>query len=571
MCYFSAKKEKIEQYERIQTNLMALEPNASDDQITEFINSIPPELLSNKEDLMVICEQFSIYGRTKNKTKKRNIFKLFEGIMSSIQKHLNDHSKFFWNITGGLFYVKLWMYEQGLISIDTIILSIKKDKQYLIANYFLPELIEKEPEIFENEIKHHLKCPYSDEYVQQFKEKRQKYLKWLCESGDFSDPLFKEIETDPLKYALITDDIDSFQRIISNSNMDINSRIRESLIQNSHLWFNDESLLEFAFENNATKITKFLLMNNAELSDDLFFFALIGYDFDMIHLLESKKPDKFACKIMRYSLSTWNNEMIDYVLDNYDQYDFLEKTVDINCKNKDEIFEIIHAAFTYMNISFIKSKLIPFLNKNIEFVNNNIHDILNLTFDDQTGFLTKEFLNNPNIDINYYKDSESLLGRAIEKENAFVIELMLKNEQIDVNKGAFQEFPPLVFACGNYADMKIIKLLFNHPDININLRDGIHNLNSFEISIARGNFYALQYFIESNSELDYKSFDIFLYFNLKSKFFKTLKIALKYFLKIEKNVEFEKLVDLINQLDYDKEIEKEQFDYFKIIYDELNQ
>lgn len=571
MNYFFSQLEKIEQYEKIQKNLLSLDPNTDDDQIKKLIDHIPKNFLRNKEDLMIICELFAIYARIRNKTKKRNVFKLFEGIMNSIKIYLQDQSKFFWNILGGLFYLKLWMYQNGLISIDTIILSAKKDKNHSIAEYFLPEIIENDPEIFEKEIKYQINCPYSDEYLNQFKEKRQKYLNWLCESGDFFDPLYKEIETDPLLYSLVTDDVDTFQKIVTNSNLDINSRIKESLIQNSHRVYNDETLLEFALEYNAIKISKFLIMNDAELTNGLYYSAITCYDLDMIHLLETKIPNNFAEYMMCNAVSDWNDEIVDYILNKYDEYDFLDKKVDSDFKNKKYIIEMIQNTFTYLNFGLLKSKIIPFLNNNNEFVNENIYEILKLTFGELSGYFAKEFLKNSNIDINHYNDHFSVLGRAIDNENANVIEFLLMNKQIDVNKDAFNKFPPLMFACGNYADMKIIKLIANHPDVNVNLRDGRYDVNAFEISVSRGNLYATQYLIENYSKIETRSYSILLQFSLKKRYLKTLKVILKHYFEIEQNVEYEKLIKSIKDKDFNNELKDDYFDDFKIIFDEILQ
>ena len=100
---------------------------------------------------------------------------------------------------------------------------------------------------------------------------RQKYINWICESGDYNDPVYREIETDKLRYTIATDDIDSFQKIISQSNIYINLKIRESIIQNSHLYNVSESLLEFALEYQAFKISKFLIMNDVKYSNGLYY------------------------------------------------------------------------------------------------------------------------------------------------------------------------------------------------------------------------------------------------------------------------------------------------------------
>ena len=107
----------------------------------------------------------------------------------------------------------------------------------------MPEIIEKAPELFEKEIKYQLECPYSSEYIEEFKNLRLKYLKWICESGDYNDQVFKEIETDTFRYSILTDDVEYFQSIVSKSDFEINMRIKESLIQNSHCFYAEEHII----------------------------------------------------------------------------------------------------------------------------------------------------------------------------------------------------------------------------------------------------------------------------------------------------------------------------------------
>ena len=95
MNYFSDNIDKIEQFETIQNNLISLEPNTNDEEIKKVIDQIPKEYLNQKEDLMMICELFAIYARVKNRTKKRNAFKLFEGIMDYIKKYVSRRSYFY--------------------------------------------------------------------------------------------------------------------------------------------------------------------------------------------------------------------------------------------------------------------------------------------------------------------------------------------------------------------------------------------------------------------------------------------------------------------------------------------
>ena len=135
----------IKIYAAVQKKLCELEPNASEDEISKVIDLIPPNFLNQKEELMKICQLFSYIARNDRITKKGDTIKLFERIMQPIKTHLQDQSIFFWNIFGGILCFKLWLYEEGLITIDTIIQVLDEST----TEYFLPEIKEDYPDIYE--------------------------------------------------------------------------------------------------------------------------------------------------------------------------------------------------------------------------------------------------------------------------------------------------------------------------------------------------------------------------------------------------------------------------------------
>lgn len=203
---------KIKFFSQIQNDLSSLPSNSKDEQINEIIEKIPNNFLNNKDDLMMICQLFAYNSRAVSNTNKRNSIKLFQKILIPIKTHLKDESSFFWQIFKGLFCFKLWMHDEGLISIEQIIRETRKDTTGTVALYFLPEIIEEEPEIYSKEIKFLLKKEYSEEHITEFKELRQKYFKWLIESSDFMDSSYLAIEKDPLRLSIKRDDVDGFQK-----------------------------------------------------------------------------------------------------------------------------------------------------------------------------------------------------------------------------------------------------------------------------------------------------------------------------------------------------------------------
>ena len=224
-------ESKINIYAKIQDSLCELLPNSSDESIDEIINQIPQNYLTQKEDLMMICQLFAYIARNNCQTKKGNAIKLFEKILDSIKQQFKNDSSFFWQIFGGILFLKHWFYEEGLIFIEDIVQRSRSDTTLTIAEYFLPEIIEKEPDFYDKELKAKFKDKLTEGYIENYKETRKKYFQWSRNSSNYNDPLYREIETNQFRYALKTDDVDTFQKILSNSNMSFNSQISELIYE----------------------------------------------------------------------------------------------------------------------------------------------------------------------------------------------------------------------------------------------------------------------------------------------------------------------------------------------------
>ena len=114
-------KDKIKIFSQIQESLTHLKSNSDEESIDLIIQQIPPQYLDQKDDLLTICTIFGYYSRNNNKNKIGNVVKLFTKIIEPMKKHLKNETSFIWNIFGSIFYLKRWMHEEGLISIEYII------------------------------------------------------------------------------------------------------------------------------------------------------------------------------------------------------------------------------------------------------------------------------------------------------------------------------------------------------------------------------------------------------------------------------------------------------------------
>ncbi|KAK8898407.1 hypothetical protein M9Y10_000694 [Tritrichomonas musculus] len=545
---------KIKIYTEIQGKLCDLEPNASDDKINEIINLIPPSFLNQKEDLMKICQFFSYIARNDRITKKGDSIKLFEKIMEPIKTHLQDQSSFFWNIFGGILCLKLWMYEEGLIAIDTIIQLLDPST----TEYFLPEIKEKCPEYYDKQVKNHLQNQYSDEYLTEFKEKRKKYFTFLRESNDYRDPSYRDLENDPLRLAIKTDDIDSFQKILSNSNLSVNSMICESLIESHALKFGEVPLIEYVILFNSINIFKYLIMNDVEMKGKVIGSSFCQRNYEIIHIIESKMKEDFLEKALYTALGSWNLELTEYVLENYD-FNYILKS-DIDPKYDEDVVEIIDYTFYSSNFIFLETILLPFLRKNPLFVKRNIRNIIIKTFFDFSGFFTTEFLKYP--EINYENvDGRSFLVIAIHERNSNSVEALLKNPNVDITSLLHGSFTAFQVACGIQSDLKIIKLFLKHPKFDMKYEMSL-SIPLIDILTSKNNFLALEYLSENCPDFKPKiNLDSFYVFYSEQNIY-TLKVLLKLYLKLNEDKSFN---DVINC--FKRSVQNDTMDNF---IDQLN-
>lgn len=528
---------KINLFAQIQASLFQLEPNCDDDEIEKIISQIPKSYIEDKENLMTICRIFAVYSRSRPRKYRKNGIQLFEKIMDPIKMRLQNEPVFFWNLFGSLNYFKQWMYEEGLITIDVIVESAIYDNNVHVFEYFLPEIIEKKRELFENEFKSKIKTPHSEEYINELKELRKKYFNWIRYSNDVNDSIYSEIENNQLRLAIKRDDIDKFQSIISNTNISINSKIKESLIEYSFINDIEQSLLEFAIDWDSTKIVKYLLMNDAKLSSQCSFNSIYNGNYEIIHIIESKDKENFSENVLYSAIECWNMELSEYAIDNYD-FDFIEKE-DVDSKIFQKISKIFSLICTYMNFEFFEKIFLPFLNKNQNYVKEKIYSMLIQSFHDQSLFFTNEILKNPEIDINHKlndgNDNKSILTIAVQVNNLYAVETILKNPKIDIEQQDSTKFQPFIIACACHAYTQILELFFKYPKFNIYCRDGLNNHTAFVYCVLKNNFCSLQCIINNFPDFKVEILDQLLNYTISQNYLTTFNLLIKY-IKSRKNV-----------------------------------
>ncbi|KAK8838653.1 hypothetical protein M9Y10_032689 [Tritrichomonas musculus] len=500
-------------YVRIQKNLLDLEPNSSDESILQVINQIPDNILKNKDDLMTICSLFSYYGSISFQTF-RNCIKLFDYINPLIKTYLKNESSFLWEIFGKLLNMKLLMHEEGLITIDQIILSSRRDFSSSTASYFLPEIFNEFPAFFSKGTKH-LFVPFENftkDDISELKRERTKQIKWIRDSYNFFDINYRQIEKDQLRLSIKIDDIDTFQKVVSGRNLPFETKVKKSMFD-----FTDEmTLIEYSAYYNAMNIFKFLIMNDADVQNNSIFYSIRNRNFELFHIIESSLKKDIGFEIINHSILSWSDEIIEYEFD--------KNCIEIDTENDERILNFISLSFRSLNFVFFERTILPFLRRNPRFVEKNIQKIISSSFYDQSCFFLIEFLKIQRIDINSL--SKSLIFDAITSKNSKAISILLENKKLDLNY-LKDDLTPLQFAIQKKVDLKIIEMICNHPKVDVNFENSDRE-SAIDIALFEGHFLAAKYLFENFKVNVSYSTSIISTFVLREKLI-TAEMAMKYF------------------------------------------
>ena len=95
-----------------------------------------------------------------------------------------------------------------------------------------------------------------------------------------------------------------------------------------------------------------------------------------------------------------------------------------------------------------------------------------------------------------------------------------------------QGYSPLYYSCAFFCDLKIIKMLCNHPNIEVDCRDQRNSLTVFQMALSRGNAYAVKYLTENYQNIEQaEQFSELASFSLEKNHLLSLKFLIHFFKK----------------------------------------
>lgn len=228
--------------------------------------------------------------------------------------------------------------------------------------------------------------------------KTNKKIEIKSNTGE-SESIFKK-----LAQAIQEDDSEQFQIILSHTNLNPNSEIIITTINNdetdqkgtnSKNKENKEkhyTLIEYAALNSSINIFKFLTLNlgkSPNLNEKLYNDAIKGENFDIIHIIEKEYPQLIKQSSLYHAITSHQNQISQYLLDNFD-------FIQIDVKSGIKSVKSFNIEFLLKYLSSIKS------NESKEKLTPLFLEAIKTRQLEMTKFLYSQFFNFIEINQNFY-------------------------------------------------------------------------------------------------------------------------------------------------------------------------
>lgn len=285
-----------------------------------------------------------------------------------------------------------YLFDKNFFSIESII-SYSFCDAFVFINFF-PEIKKEDPEY----AKKHLYNFFSPNRVQNLSNYyvkdpyiRKKYLIEFLRMVQINPE--EHIKNRNLNYhpsslhkLIREDDIDSFQSYLSQNEVSVNHRIKNSYYERARTIDDSMSLIQVSAIYASIKIFKFLwLSQDIIIDENLLCYAYCGYNFDIIHLCESKCSYD---KVYLQPIALHQDNLLDYFIENFrdeikEDEKFKSKMKDFE-NDENNLYQThlnyasIEMAFYSLNYNVILNCLekIVYIARNIQNVESNDGDNL---------------------------------------------------------------------------------------------------------------------------------------------------------------------------------------------------
>ena len=390
--------------------------------------------------------------------------------------------------------------------------------------------------------------------------KTNKKIEIKSNTGE-SESIFKK-----LAQAIQEDDSEQFQIILSHTNLNPNSEIIITTINNdetdqkgtnSKNKENKEkhyTLIEYAALNSSINIFKFLTLNlgkSPNLNEKLYNDAIKGENFDIIHIIEKEYPQLIKQSSLYHAITSHQNQISQYLLDNFDfihidvksgiksvksfNIEFLLKYLSSIKSNesKEKLTPLFLEAIKTRQLEmtkFLYSQFFNFIEINQNFYSKKLKRLTSpLIFSIKMKYneIAIYLIHQKRIKIQFDEDEyePNALNEAIKTKNHQIIEEILKLPSIRINDLDFNYYAPIHYSIF-VKDLDTFLMIIKVKNADISLRGGSNETifhyaayNSF-IEIFE---YALKNFPEKLNLKAKNIYGIFKYFLMKPQLILLLK------------------------------------------------
>lgn len=380
------------------------------------------------------------------------------------------------------------LFEVGLVTIDSIHQQAQRS-EYLFR-YFYPELKQNFPDspLF----KVQKRINYTN--YETIKKSVLQYYHLSNEASENREDLNSEeaifkkyIELrsighnpDPIATLIRDDDVEKLQKLISQTNMQIDTKLNKTIFE-SCVFLNNKidppSLIEYAAYFGSIKCFKFLYQQLPALPKKISEYAVAGGDYEIIHLCEMKKAE-FDSNCLNLAIRFFRNEILDYLEENFS----FEKTISSAAKsiifynlgqliNHKKIIEVDpndkdENGYTLLSLACLNGDL----------------DVVNYLI---TTFADKININEPNLSNNrpfYFAAGAGHLD---------IVKYLASKPEIDINASNSCHFTALHNAAGK-GHLNVVKYLCSLKNIDIN-NDCGRNFRPIDNAVLYGNVDVIEY------------------------------------------------------------------------------
>ncbi|KAK8847105.1 hypothetical protein M9Y10_019685 [Tritrichomonas musculus] len=246
-----------------------------------------------------------------------NFISKIEQLLALFKK---DISQYFTNseifeIFKGNKRILLFLIEEKMMKIDEYIFSritgnLYDDNKY--CEYFLPEI---KPFLTTEMIKKYKNMNRSlqnDKFVEELKKEVDEDFYEKRKEGENDDSLCKLIRLNEIK---------EFVKFVEQRNLSLKMAVKKSIFETNQLLAKKGKikLIEYAAFFGSNDIIKYMVMNEVELTSNMWIYAIHSGNAELIKYLEDNHvspPEKIINSILKESIKCHHNEIAKYIIDN---------------------------------------------------------------------------------------------------------------------------------------------------------------------------------------------------------------------------------------------------------------